>query len=139
MSKIKNTSGEDLLVPWLGGRLVLAGQAVEVPISDVTAYTQQEATWAPADDEARRLHEEMLEGIAALTAPIATDPPGEVVEETSAAELVKAVGDFDRERTAEILAAEQAKDRPRKTVVAAAEARLAELDETVDADTTTED
>lgn len=64
--KIKNTSGEDLLVPWLGGRLVIAGAVVEVPADTVTAYTQQESTWAPADDEAQALHDEMLEGIAVL-------------------------------------------------------------------------
>lgn len=28
--KIKNTSGVDLTLPWLGSRLVLAGQVIEV-------------------------------------------------------------------------------------------------------------
>lgn len=66
MSKIKNTSGESLLVPWLGGRLVLAGAEVEVPAGDVFAYTQQEHTWAPADAEATEIHDGVLSDLAEL-------------------------------------------------------------------------
>lgn len=54
--KIKNTSGEDRLVPWLN-RLVMAGQVVEVPAEDVWAYTQQSGAWEPADDEAQAEHD----------------------------------------------------------------------------------
>lgn len=54
--KIKNTSGEDRMVPWLN-RLVMAGQVVEVNGEDVWAFTQQAQTWAPADDEAQVEHD----------------------------------------------------------------------------------
>lgn len=56
MAKIKNVSGVDLVVPWLGDRLVLAGQVVEVPDGDVYAYTQQES-WDPADAAAKKAHD----------------------------------------------------------------------------------
>jgi len=46
MAKVKNVSGSDLLVPWLGGRLVLAGAVVDVPDEDVESYTCQESNWA---------------------------------------------------------------------------------------------
>lgn len=48
MAKIKNVSGEDLLVPGLGGRLVLAGAVVEVPDEEAESYTCQESNWALA-------------------------------------------------------------------------------------------
>ena len=51
MAKIRNVSGQDLLVPWLGNRLVFAGQVVDV--EDAHPYTVQASTWAPADDDAR--------------------------------------------------------------------------------------
>jgi hypothetical protein len=49
MAKIKNVSGEDLLVPGLGGRLVIAGAVVEVPDEVAESYTCQPPNWAPAD------------------------------------------------------------------------------------------
>ena len=58
MAKVKNISGEDRTVPGLGGRLVLAGQVVEVPDDEVYAYTQQTSTWAPADEPAKAKHAE---------------------------------------------------------------------------------
>jgi hypothetical protein len=56
MAKIRNASGEDRLVPWLGDRLVLAGQVVDVPDDDVYAFTQQTA-WSPADPAATEAHD----------------------------------------------------------------------------------
>jgi hypothetical protein len=56
MAKVKNISGGDLTVPWLGGRLVLAGQVVEVPDGDTYAYTQQTSTWEPNDAKAKSAH-----------------------------------------------------------------------------------
>ena len=47
VGKIRNISGQARTLPWLGDRLVLDGQVVEVPAEDVTAYTQQEAIWEP--------------------------------------------------------------------------------------------
>lgn len=55
MAKIKNVSGEDRLVPWLGGRLVLDGQVVDVPDRDVPAYCCQTETWSPADAATKKL------------------------------------------------------------------------------------
>jgi hypothetical protein len=51
MSKVKNVSGRDLVVPWLGGRLVFAGQEVEVPAEDLKSYTAQESVWAAVKDK----------------------------------------------------------------------------------------
>lgn len=53
--KIKNVSGEDRLVPALGGRLVAAGQVVEVAEDAVFGFTQQ-SIWEPHDAEARKVH-----------------------------------------------------------------------------------
>lgn len=53
--KVKNVSGEDVVVPWLGSRLVLAGQVVDVPEGDVYAYTQT-PLWEPADKGAESAH-----------------------------------------------------------------------------------
>lgn len=55
-AKIKNVSGEDLLVPWLGDRLVLDGQAIEVPVDQVYAFTQQDGTWEAYDNAAKKAH-----------------------------------------------------------------------------------
>ena len=46
MKKIKNVSGEDRIVAPLDGRLVLAGQVVEVEDKDAKAYTVQDSVWA---------------------------------------------------------------------------------------------
>lgn len=54
--KIKNVSGEDRIVPHLGGRLVLAGAVVEVPAEDVYAYTCQTPNWEPANAAAQDAH-----------------------------------------------------------------------------------
>lgn len=96
--KIKNTSGLDLIVPWLGGRLVMAGQVVDVPEGDVWAYTQQSG-WAPADDEAQAVHD-------------AADPASQLAE-MKVSELQKYATDHDIEldgatKKADIVAAIQA-------------------------------
>lgn len=55
MPKVKNVSGEDVVVPSLGSRLVLAGQVVDVPAEDVYSYTQT-SLWDAADTAAERAH-----------------------------------------------------------------------------------
>lgn len=57
MPSVKNISGENRIVPSLGGRLVLAGQEVEVPEGDVEAFTCQAATWALADKPNKRTND----------------------------------------------------------------------------------
>ena len=77
MAKIKNVSGEDRVVPALGGRLVMAGGVVEVSDADVYGYTQQEA-WKPVDDEAQDAHDKAEQNYLALVAPVipaAVDEP----------------------------------------------------------------
>lgn len=56
MAKIRNTTGEDRTLPWLGGRLVLEGQVVDVPDEDTYAYTQQSG-WEPVDEAAKAAHD----------------------------------------------------------------------------------
>ena len=90
MSKIRNVSGQDLSVPWLGDRLVVAGQVVDVPAEDVYAYTQQ-AGWDPADDEAQTLHaagEEHAEEIEAVVSGEAEEPSGNASREEWATYVV---------------------------------------------------
>lgn len=57
MAKIRNVSGNDLVVPSLGGRLVLAGQIVEVDDEAVYGFTQQAPNWEPADDATQAVHD----------------------------------------------------------------------------------
>lgn len=57
MAKIRNVSGNDLIVPSLAGRLVVAGQVVEVEAADVHAFTIQASNWAPADKAAQAAHD----------------------------------------------------------------------------------
>lgn len=57
MAKIKNVSGDDRFVPWLGGRLVLAGAVIEVPDEESWAYTEQESNWEPVDPAAQKVHD----------------------------------------------------------------------------------
>lgn len=66
MAKIRNVSGNDLIVPALGGRLVLAGQVVELDAADVFGFTQQTPNWEPADKPAQAAHNK---ADAALKAP----------------------------------------------------------------------
>jgi hypothetical protein len=61
-AKVRNCSGEDLLVGGsLNGRLVLAGQAVEVPLEDVWAFTSQPGTWEPYDAASKKVTKEGAE------------------------------------------------------------------------------
>ena len=48
MPKIRNVSGEDRVVPWLGHRVVVVDEVVSVP--DADPYISQESTWALVDD-----------------------------------------------------------------------------------------
>lgn len=125
MPLIRNISGEDRQVPWLG-RVVFDEQTVEVPADQVCNFTQQESNWAPADGHAEALHAEMLEGIADLIA--ASNPAAELVEESNADDLVKALGSMDADEVDALVAAENARPRPRKTVLKAAESRRSEFD-----------
>lgn len=78
MARIKNTSGQDRLVPWLGGRLVVAGAVVDVPEEDVAAYTQQSGTWEPADKATQKIHDAALspavEAVETTTDDLGTEP-----------------------------------------------------------------
>jgi hypothetical protein len=66
VAKIRNVSGNDLVVPSLGGRLVLAGQIVDVDDDAVYGFTQQAPNWEPADDATQALHD--------AEAPVAEEP-----------------------------------------------------------------
>lgn len=54
--KIKNISGNDVIVPNLGRRLVLDGAVVEVSSEDVYGYTCQVTNWKPQDKNAEAAH-----------------------------------------------------------------------------------
>jgi hypothetical protein len=63
MAKIRNTSGEDLEVPSLG-RMVLAGQVIEVPDDAVEGFTHPGAPsqlWAPSDQAAKDIHQKLVD------------------------------------------------------------------------------
>lgn len=83
MAKIKNISGEDRFVPWLGGRLVVAGAVIEVPDDESWAYTEQETNWAPVDTGAQKIHDA---GVAAQKP--AAEPAGNASREAWAAYVV---------------------------------------------------
>lgn len=128
--KIKNVSGTDLTVPWLRNRLVVDEQEVPVPEGTVFAYTQQEATWVPADDEAQAEHDEGLEACVyalALQGRLVEAP--EAAVEQSARQLVADVATATTDQAAELIDAERARPKPRPTVIAAAEQRIVELAE----------
>lgn len=74
MAKIKNKSGDDRIVPGLGGRLVLAGALVELDAADVASYTCQTSIWEPADDEACAAHDAAF---AEPAEPAITDNEGQ--------------------------------------------------------------
>lgn len=80
MAKIRNVSGNDLVVPSLGGRLVLAGQIVDVDDDAVYGFTQQAPNWEPADDAAQALHdaEAPVAEAPTDTPPAAVPTPDEV-------------------------------------------------------------
>ena len=82
MPLIKNVSGEDRIVPYLDGRLVLAGQEVEVAEGDVFAFTCQPTNWAPADSAAQSEHDEQ--------AKPSGEPAGNAAREKWAAYVVRA-------------------------------------------------
>ena len=49
MPKVRNISGRDRVLPWLGDRLVEADAVVEVP--DADPYICQESTWELVSDK----------------------------------------------------------------------------------------
>lgn len=135
--KIKNVSGTDLTVPWLGGRLVVDEQEVPVPEGKVFAFTQQEQTWAPADDEAQAEHDEGLQACLYVLQVEGrlVEAPEAAVAVTGAKALIADLASATYEQAADLLDAERERDTPRITVVAAAEKRIAELEATDDVDT----
>lgn len=50
----KNVSGKDLIVPALGGRLVIAGQEVEFPDEAVPGLKGQDENWLPAEKSKKK-------------------------------------------------------------------------------------
>jgi hypothetical protein len=61
MAKVKNVSGHDLHDGY-AGRLVLAGQVVDVPDEVLWNYTQRAPgqtglNWDPADEKSKKLHD----------------------------------------------------------------------------------
>lgn len=100
MAKIKNVSGEDLVVPVLGGRLVQAGQVIEVPDELVYSFTQQEPNWRPDGDAAETAHEEghrayleragLVETEGGEEVPVTEEPAGNASREEWAAYAVGA-------------------------------------------------
>lgn len=82
--KVKNISGEDLIDAWSGGRLVVAGATLDVPLEQVWAYTQQAERWAPYDAAAKKAHKPAFEADEARYAaelaaaePAADESPGD--------------------------------------------------------------
>lgn len=56
--KIRNVSGESRSIGHAGGRLVLKGATLDVPLEEVYGYTQQDSIWEPADADAQSAHDE---------------------------------------------------------------------------------
>lgn len=80
MAKIRNTSGTDLEVPSLG-RMVLAGQVIEVPDELVEGFTHPGAPselWAPSDQAAKAIHKKLADAAAE---PLAPEPEVEATTE----------------------------------------------------------
>lgn len=77
MALIKNVSGSDLVVPGLGGRLVVKGAEVDVDPDNVYAYTCQTDNWQPADAAAKKAHSA---AVKALT-PDEPDSPADTPQE----------------------------------------------------------
>jgi hypothetical protein len=96
VAKVKNISGEPLLVPALGGRMVLPGQVVDVADEAVYGFTCQKQTWAPVGDEAQAAHdaghEQYRERVAEESGPEAVTalevPAGNADRDTWAAWVV---------------------------------------------------
>ena len=86
MAKIRNTAGYDVEVPSLG-RMVLAGQVIEVPDDAVEGFTHPGAPselWAPSDQAAKDIHQ----GLVDAAAPPAEEAPAPVdFEAMTVAEL----------------------------------------------------
>lgn len=80
MAKIRNVSGEDRIVPGLGGRLVLDGAVVDVPDDDTYSYTVQ-ALWAPVDKAAEKAHAAGRKAEAARGGHVPDDEPKESAPE----------------------------------------------------------
>lgn len=83
MAKVKNVSGEDRFVPWLAGRLVLAGAVIEVDDEQAWAFTEQASVWEPVDKAAQKAHDA---GVAELKPP--EEPGGNASREAWAAYVV---------------------------------------------------
>lgn len=55
--KVKNVSGVDLIVPALGGRLVMSGAVVDVPDELGENMTEQAPNWAAVGETAPKKKE----------------------------------------------------------------------------------
>lgn len=76
MAKIRNTSGYDVEVPSLG-RMVLAGQVIEVPDDAVEGFTHPGAPselWAPSDQAAKDIHQKFVDAAAPPPEPEPAPP-----------------------------------------------------------------
>lgn len=154
VGSIQNISGENRELRSIGSsRLVLADQVIEIPLDQVTSYTQQETTWAPYDEAAKAAHRAMLDGIAELIAAetkAQADAEADQAERDAAyraaAEAAQAAraatyaAVIERAATAQaridlvtvggwelasaVLADEQARKTPRASVIEAAESRI---------------
>ena len=81
MAKIRNTSGQDVEVPALG-RMVLAGQVIEVPDEQVEGFTHPGAPselWAPSDKTAKDIHAALVKAAQPAEGP--DDEPAANAEE----------------------------------------------------------
>jgi hypothetical protein len=72
VAKIKNVSGQDLIVPALGGRIVLVGQVVDVDAVNVYAFTCQPGNWLATNKEGTDAH---ADGAAAETERVYLEKP----------------------------------------------------------------
>jgi hypothetical protein len=84
MAKIRNTSGYDVEVPSLG-RMVLAGQVIDVPDELVEGFTHPGAPselWAPSDQAAKAIHKKLV----AAAEPVPEETPAEPVAEPTTEE-----------------------------------------------------
>lgn len=95
----------------------------ELKGSTAAYFLEVGAAVEPIDGEAR----DHLAGLGAPDGPVEQEPPAELDIEASAAVVLSWVGE-DRERAAAALEAEQAKEKPRSTLVKALE-KLAAPDE----------
>lgn len=101
MPTIKNVSGEDRIVPALGGRFVKAGQQIEVAEDQVYGFTQQTDVWAPVDAPAEQAHvdghDAYLERRSEELGGVPVDNAGARIPPPDPSELEEPAGNASRE------------------------------------------